>query len=141
MTDVATRWQVGAVLGPLEKVMTREAMANEVMAGNNPIHYDDAFARSVGLPAPIATGMISTGYLTQLLLEAFGIHWLAGGRISVSFVKPVFAGDTVLAQAVVRERTENAAAIHLALDVWCANQRSEEVTIGTASVTLPRAAP
>lgn len=138
MTDVTQRWQVGTTLGPLRKVMTREAMANEVMAGGNPIHYDEDFARQAGLPAPIATGMISHGYLVQLLLQTFGTHWLTGGRIAISFIKPVFAGDEVACHAVVRERTDDETATHLTFDVWCANQRGEKVTVGTASVTLPR---
>lgn len=136
MSGWAASLTVGASLPPLKKLMTPEAMTNPLMAGTNPIHFDPEFARRHGLPAPIATGMISEGYLSQMLTEAFGAAWLQGGRISVAFVKPVYAGDEVSCHAVVSERVEDGAGVTLTFELWCENQRGEKVTAGTASVKI-----
>jgi acyl dehydratase len=60
----------------------------------NPIHLDDEFARSVGLPGVIAHGMLQMGILATVAAEA------AGGpehlrRLSVRFAGMVVPGDTV----------------------------------------------
>lgn len=138
MSDVMQTWRVGSALRTLKKVMMLDTMKSELMAGNNPIHFDDEFARSAGLPAAIATGMISCGYLSQLLTETFGVHWVQGGRASFAFVKPVYAGDELTCHAVVRECADDGTAMRLSLELWCENQHGEKVTIGTASLTVPR---
>jgi acyl dehydratase len=60
----------------------------------NPIHLDDEFARSVGLPSLIAHGMLQMGIAATVAAEA------AGGqrrlrRMSVRFAGMVQPGDTV----------------------------------------------
>lgn len=66
----------------------------EASGDHNPIHLDDAFARSVGLPGVIAHGMLQMGIAATVAAEA------AGGsghlrRLSVRFAGMVLPGDTV----------------------------------------------
>jgi acyl dehydratase len=66
----------------------------EASGDHNPIHLDDDFARSVGLPGVIAHGMLQMGLLATVASEA------AGGpsklkRLSVRFAGMVVPGDTV----------------------------------------------
>lgn len=75
---------------------TREQIAAyaEASGDHNPIHLDDDFARSVGLPGLIAHGMLQMGLLATVASEA------AGGpdhitRLSVRFAGMVVPGDTV----------------------------------------------
>lgn len=75
---------------------TREQIAAyaEASGDQNPIHLDDGFARSVGLPGVIAHGMLQMGILATVAAEA------AGGpehlrRMSVRFAGMVEPGDTV----------------------------------------------
>jgi acyl dehydratase len=75
---------------------TREQIAAYAEAGgdHNPIHLDDDFARSVGLPGVIAHGLLQMGLLGTLASEA------AGGpqhlsRLLVRFAGMVVPGDTV----------------------------------------------
>jgi acyl dehydratase len=60
----------------------------------NPIHLDDDFARSVGLPGRIAHGMLQMGIAGMLAAEAAG-----GGthlrRLHCRFIGMVVPGDTV----------------------------------------------
>ena len=44
----------------------------EASGDRNPIHLDDAFARSVGLPGRIAHGMLQMGVAGTLAAEAAG---------------------------------------------------------------------
>jgi len=61
---------------------------------HNPIHLDDDFARSVGLPGLIAHGMLQMGIAGTVAAEA------AGGvarlrRLQCRFAATVVPGDTV----------------------------------------------
>jgi acyl dehydratase len=85
---------------------------------HNPIHADDDFARSVGLPGVIAHGMLQMGILGCVASEA------AGGakrlrRMYCRFAGMVEPGDTVTFAA------EDAGAGKLALTA--VNQRGEPV--------------
>jgi acyl dehydratase len=75
---------------------TREQIAAYAEAGgdHNPIHLDDDFARSVGLPGVIAHGLLQMGILGTVAAQA------AGGpqhltRLFVRFAGMVLPGDTV----------------------------------------------
>jgi acyl dehydratase len=79
---------------------TREQIAAyaEASGDHNPIHLDDDFARSVGLPGVIAHGMLQMGLLATVAADA------AGGpshlkRLSVRFAAMVEPGDTVTFRA------------------------------------------
>jgi len=79
---------------------TREQIAAyaEASGDRNPIHLDDAFARSVGLPGLIAHGMLQMGIAATVAAEA------AGGpdrlrRVFVRFAGMVLPGDTVTFRA------------------------------------------
>ena len=84
----------------------------------NPIHLDDAFARSVGLPGVIAHGMLQMGILAVVAAEA------GGGpdrlrRLSCRFAGMVQPGDTVTFSAEVSARAR--------LDLRAVNQRGDAV--------------
>lgn len=75
---------------------TRDQIAAyaEASGDHNPIHVDDDFARSVGLPGLIAHGMLQMGILAGVAAEA------AGGapslrRMSCRFAGMVEPGDTI----------------------------------------------
>ena len=75
---------------------TREQIAAYAQASGdiNPIHLDDEFARSVGLPGVIAHGMLQMGLMGVVAAEA------AGGadklkRLYCRFAGMVVPGDTV----------------------------------------------
>ena len=75
---------------------TREQIADyaEASGDHNPIHLDDDFARSVGLPGVIAHGMLQMGIAATVAAEAAG-----GGdrlrRLVCRFAGMVVPGDTV----------------------------------------------
>ena len=80
---------------------TKEQIAAyaEVSGDHNPIHLDDEFARSVGLPGVIAHGMLQMGIAGTVAAEAAG-----GGerlrRLVGRFSGMVVPGDKVTFSAV-----------------------------------------
>jgi acyl dehydratase len=127
---------VGRELEPVVKQMRLDRMSRPLMAGGNPIHFDPDFAANAGLPAPIATGVMSSAYLSEMLTRAFGIEWLRSGAMDVKFIRPIYAGDIVTARGRVTGTTETSTGRRIALEIWCETQRGEPVTVGTASVVV-----
>jgi len=79
----------------------------EASGDHNPIHLDEEFAKSVGLPGVIAHGMLQMGILATVAAEeAGGVANLR--RLSVRFAGMVEPGDTVTftAQRVGDEKLE-----------------------------------
>jgi acyl dehydratase len=79
-----------------EVTFTKEQIAAYAQASgdHNPIHLDDDFARTVGLPGVIAHGMLQMGLMATVAAEA------AGGpdklrRLYCRFAGMVVPGDTV----------------------------------------------
>ena len=99
---------------------SKEQIAAYAEAGgdHNPIHLDDDFARSVGLPSVIAHGLLQMGILGTVASEA------AGGaehlrRLSVRFAGMVLPGDTVTFTATANGEGK--------LDLSAVNQKGEAV--------------
>jgi acyl dehydratase len=114
----------GAVRDPFvtERAVTftREQIAAyaEASGDHNPIHLDDDFARTVGLPGIIAHGMLQMGLMATVAAEA------AGGpdrlrRLYCRFAGMVLPGDTVTFSAQPAGEGR--------LDLRAVNQRGEPV--------------
>ncbi len=126
--------RIGEELASRSLELTLDRM--KALGGGNPIHFDAEFAQAQGLPAPIATGMITTGYLGELLIQAFGADWVRHGRLKNTYIKPVYLGDTITAKVQVTDQRQEAAGTRLDLDVWVENQDGKRVTVGEASVLI-----
>ena len=79
-------------MSQLVVTFTREQIAAyaEPSGDRNPIHLDDEFARSVGLPGVIAHGMLQMGLLAQVAGQPRRLR-----RLSCRFAGMVRPGDTV----------------------------------------------
>lgn len=100
----------------------------------NLIHTDAETARSVGLEGVIAHGMLSMGFLGQLLTDFAGPQGVR--RLRVRFSRMVRLGDVITCRGLVREvRPEGGKAL-VTLEVWAENQSGERVTAGDAEVLL-----
>ena len=100
------------------------------------IHTDLELARSFGFPDLVAQALMSADYISELMTGRFERGWLLQGRLSLAFVAPSFAGDTLTAKAAKREELDEGAFIRHVYDAWCENQRGETVTVGMASGVL-----
>jgi acyl dehydratase len=136
MANAAEALVIGQEIEPIVKRMTVERMSRPLMAGGNPIHYDPAFAKGAGLPAPIATGVMSSALMSEMLAKAFGIDWIRSGSIDVKFIRPIYAGDTLTTRGRIAGKNQTSTGVRIALDIWCETQRGEPVTVGSASVVV-----
>ncbi len=132
MSGVQAAWAVGDELPPLLKELTLERLIAYGGPAKN-LHSDLAAARAEGFPSVVAWGMLSVSFVSELLGSHFGLGWARGGRLSVSLVKPLFAGDTVAVRARVSGVEAEGDAVRYAFDIWCENGRGDRVLAGTAS--------
>lgn len=101
------------------------------------IHTDDEYAKSQGLPAPIADGMMSTNWISSMLVQYFGMGYIAHGELRTKFIKPILLGAVVFVRGRVSlvERLDNGA-ISYGLEVWCEDANGVKLTVGDARATV-----
>jgi acyl dehydratase len=82
-------FSIGQVLAPKSFKVNRELLVQYANASGdqNPIHQNEAFAKSVGLPDVIAHGMFTMGIAATYLSELAGSA--AVTELSGKFIKPV----------------------------------------------------
>ena len=66
---------------------------------HNPIHIDEAFAKTTQMGGTIAHGMLVLSFISEMMAGAFGKRWLESGSLEVRFRNPARPGDTVTASA------------------------------------------
>jgi meromycolic acid (3R)-3-hydroxyacyl-[acyl-carrier protein] dehydratase HadB len=117
---------VGEELADLRRIVTREDVAAyaEVSGDRNPLHKDDAFARSVGFPGVIVHGMFTMGHMAAAVVAWAGDP-AAVLSVSAQFRAVVFPGDTIVAGGRVRavDPDEGIAT----LETWVALERDGHV--------------
>ena len=98
----------------------------------NPVHSDRTYAATTPFKEPIAPGIFTAGLISAVIgteLPGPGAIYLSQ---SLTFVKPVKAGDTITARAdvveVIPERNR------IRMRTVCVNQHGEEVLAGEAWV-------
>jgi acyl dehydratase len=102
------------------------------------IHTNLEFAKNCGLPNRAASGAMFEGYLTELMIDSFGEDWLEMGKLSLKFIHIVSPGDTLISKAIVHSKEGEGSELRVTLDVWCENQHSEKVVVGTATGLIRR---
>lgn len=108
----------------------------DVTGDHNPIHVDDAFAKTTRFGRRIAHGMLTASLISSVLankLPGEGSVYLGQ---TLQFVAPVFPGDEVTARVTIKEIREDKPIIKL--ETICLNQRSEVVIRGEATVLIHR---
>jgi 3-hydroxybutyryl-CoA dehydratase len=124
------------VNGPEVAEVTRELtqpMLNayaDASGDHNPIHIDDAFAKTTVMGGTIAHGMLVLSFISEMMAATFGEQWLASGSLDVRFRAPARPGDTVTARATQQEPKDG----RLRYAVECVSQNGEVLITGTAEV-------
>ena len=91
---MTARLDAGDTLGPTTFTVTRADLVAYAHASgdHNPIHQDEAVARSVGLPGVIAHGMFTMALTARAVAE-----WTGGAEVvelGCKFTNPVVVPDT-----------------------------------------------
>jgi acyl dehydratase len=100
----------------------------------NPIHIDETYAKSAGMPSVYAPGMLVMGFLSQLISD-----WARGAqlrRYSVRFIKIVWPNDTIVCRGRVMDRYGEGGRYFADVDLWAENQKGELVMKGQSQIQL-----
>ncbi|WP_116114503.1 MaoC/PaaZ C-terminal domain-containing protein [Austwickia chelonae] len=117
---------VGDCLGPLKVTVDRERLVAYAAASgdHNRIHWDEQFARSVGLPDVIAHGMWTMGAAVEVL-STLMVDPSVVRSYSTKFVAPVVVPPSgvveIVATGQVKEVT--ACGVVIELEVRCGQEK------------------
>jgi acyl dehydratase len=136
-TRVETGLAVGQALPALAKDVSQRRI--DVYSGVKPhsIHSDEAWARQKGFRACLAQGMMSTAYVSQLMVKLLGADFARGGTMSMAFIKPVYAGDRLTVHGIIKDKQPDQGATRVVVEVWVENQHGEKTAVGHATGLAP----
>lgn len=101
------------------------------------VHWDDSFARLIGVPRAYDYGPQRISWMMTLLTNWMGDHGHLRG-FGVQLRRPVMVGDVVFVRASVQAKPRAAAADGaVGIALVATNQNDELVARGTATVHLP----
>jgi len=145
---LAISLEVGSMLPIRELVVTPErvqwygdgmhsAATGELRRAGQNIHTDAAYAQGQGLKTAIADGMMSTAWISSMLLATFGRHYLERGELRTKYIKPTDVGITLKILGRVRAREEQAdGVVRFVLDVWTEDKAGVKLTDGDAVIDV-----
>lgn len=108
----------------------------EITGDVNPLHVDDEFAATTRFGRRVLHGMLTASIFSTMV----GMFLPGTGAIyrsqTLTFLRPVFVGDTVTAHFVVRaiDRAKH----RLDIDAWIENEAGERVIEGACEAGLLR---
>ena len=101
------------------------------------LHTGAELASGMGLSGAVAPGELGLAYLHEMLDRRFGADFRQGGRLEVSYRRPIYAGDLLIAQGLARPQEQKDERVNWQVQVWVENGRAEQVITGVAQVTVP----
>ncbi|REB08685.1 dehydratase [Sporosarcina sp. BI001-red] len=124
-------------LPPLTKPpVTREQLVQYAQASGdlNPLHTDDAFAKSIGMDGVIAHGMLIMGFLGQYVQELAGTESVVS-NFNMRFGAMTKPGDAITCSGAVKQLTETDGQGIAELELIAEKAPGERVGTGTATLT------
>lgn len=128
ITPMRIEWYDSAMLS---------AATDELRQVGSNIHTDPEYAKTQGFSGVNADGMIMTNWCSEMLVRAFGIHYVERGELRTKFIKPVNLGVLLHVRGRVKEvgKGEKGGTLY-ALDVWCEDQNGTKLVDGDAKVEV-----
>jgi acyl dehydratase len=108
----------------------------EITGDVNPLHVDESFAAQTQFGRRVLHGMLTASILSTMvgmLLPGTGAIYRSQ---TITFLRPVYIGDTVTAHFVVR--SVDRARHRLQIDSWIENEAGERVLEGACEAGLLR---
>ena len=125
--------RVGDDLPTLTKTIVQRQI--DCYSGVRPqsIHTDPEWAAKKGFRAPLVQAMMSTAYVSQMMVNYLGEGFVKGGKMSMAFIKPVYAGDTLTVHGTIKSRETEGERTRVTVECWCQNAEGVKTMVGTAS--------
>jgi acyl dehydratase len=96
-------------------------------------HTDAEAAKQLGFPNIVVQGMMSTCFVSEVMLREFGEGWLRGGKSSLKLTNVLWVDETVATHGKVREERPEGTQTRVVCDVWCEKPDGTRILIGEAS--------
>lgn len=127
--------QVGDTASVTKTITDEDISAFADLTGDhNPVHLDDEFAKTTRFGRRVAHGMLAAGLISSVLANDLpGVGTVYLGQ-TLSFIAPVYPGDTVTARVTVTKVREDKPIV--TLETVCTNQSDETVIRGEAVVLI-----
>lgn len=130
--------QQGTNLPGLKKFITQENinLYAEVSQDFNPIHTDPEFAKKTPVGGTIAHGMLLLSYVSQMMTNVFGHHWISGGTLDIRFKTPARPGDSITVTGTVSGIEKDTHETVVNCELLVLNQNKEPVLTGESKVRI-----
>lgn len=125
---------VGYELDGVKKQAVIQLMGSRHWGRRNPIHFDPVVAARHGLKAPIQTGMMSSAYLAETVVNFFGAAFFRDATMEGRFVRPIYAGEVITTHGIIRERTPEDNGVRFKVELWADNELGEVKTVSWVTV-------
>ena len=96
-------------------------------------HTDAEAAKQLGFPNIVVQGMMSTCFVSEILLREFGEGWLRGGKAILKLTNVLWVDEVVHARGKVRAERPEGTLTRVVCDVWCEKQDGTRILVGEAS--------
>jgi len=100
----------------------------------SPLHTDELYAVGAGYPSVMAHGMLAMGAAERVLADWVGRERVT--RYRVRFVSPVWPGDSLNTQAIVREVRDGSQGRYVDFEILTTNQHDVAVLSGSATARM-----
>jgi acyl dehydratase len=100
------------------------------------IHTDVEFARRNALDRPVPDGMVIGNWISSLMIDRFGIGYVASGSLDVKFIRSTHEGEEIEVLIDEESRAQEAAGTRVTLRVEARRGPDEPVTVGRASALI-----
>jgi acyl dehydratase len=125
----------GADLAPVKKTIDARRCWMFSGPGKN-YHTDREQAKKLGFPNIVVQGMMSTCFAAQVMQDAFGMGWIAGGKASIKLTNVLWVDESVTAHGKIREEVREGTKTRVLCDVWVDKDDGTRVALGEASALL-----
>lgn len=110
-------------------------MFADISGDHNPIHLDAEYAKESIFGKKIVFGFLSGSLISAVLGNVLPGEGSIYMNQTLSFLRPVYIGDTITAKVVITEINEEKKRI--SLDTVCTNQNGKTVIEGSALMYYP----
>lgn len=141
--------EVGSEVTPLQKIATTRMLVQWAGASGdfNPLHYEEDFAKNLGVGHPIVHGQLKRAWLVHLMTDWIGekgmlkkiacrYRGMDYPRKMQSFDDPV-DGETWWCKGNVTKKYIEGEECLVECEIWVENGKGDKTTPGSAVVALP----
>ena len=128
----------GQKLQGFSRTVTRERISAyaDASGDHNPLHLDDAYAETTQFGGVIAHGMLSMGFVCEVMAANFPGAWHNGGKMKLRFKAPVMPSETIEVAGEVQDVKATDEGSIAVCAVTCVKPDGTEALSGTVSVPV-----